>query len=83
MHNITKSGLNRGRMHVDRLKNGEAFVNFREEDEIRALRKLRRDYSATNFVFDFHGAQKHPAYGSEALAGLWEGGQTLTGEGSS
>lgn len=44
--------LNRGRMHVNRLKNGDASVHYLEGDEIRALRKLRRDYSATEFVFE-------------------------------
>jgi len=44
--------LNRGRMHVNRLKNGDASVHYLEGDEIRALRKLRRDYSATDFVFE-------------------------------
>lgn len=44
--------LNRGRIHVNRLKNGDASVHYLEGDEIRALRKLRRDYSATDFVFE-------------------------------
>lgn len=43
--------LNRGRMHVNRLKNGDPSVHYLEGDEIRALRKLRREYSATDFVF--------------------------------
>lgn len=43
--------LNRGRMHVNRLKNGEASVHYLEGDEIRALRKLRRDYIESDFVF--------------------------------
>lgn len=44
--------LNRGRMHVNRLKNGDPSMHYLEGDEIRALRKLRRDYSATEFVFE-------------------------------
>lgn len=44
--------LNRGRMHVNRLKNGDPAVHYLEGDEIRALRKLRREYPATDFVFE-------------------------------
>jgi type 1 fimbriae regulatory protein FimB/type 1 fimbriae regulatory protein FimE len=44
--------LNNGRMHVNRLKNGDASVHYLEGDEIRALRKLRRDYASTEFVFE-------------------------------
>jgi type 1 fimbriae regulatory protein FimB/type 1 fimbriae regulatory protein FimE len=44
--------LNRGRMHVNRLKNGDSSVHYLEGDENRALRKLRRDYPATDFVFE-------------------------------
>lgn len=44
--------LNKGRMHVNRLKNGDASVHYLEGDEIRALRKLRRDYASTEFVFE-------------------------------
>lgn len=43
--------LNRGRMHVNRLKNGDPSVHYLEGDEIRALRKLRRDYAESDFVF--------------------------------
>jgi len=43
--------LNRGRMHVNRLKNGDPSVHYLEGDEIRALRKLRRDYPISEFVF--------------------------------
>lgn len=43
--------LNRGRLHVNRLKNGDPSVHYLEGDEIRALRKLRRDYHQTNFIF--------------------------------
>lgn len=43
--------LNRARMHVNRLKNGEPSVHYLEGDEIRALRKLRRDYPSEEFVF--------------------------------
>jgi type 1 fimbriae regulatory protein FimB/type 1 fimbriae regulatory protein FimE len=44
--------LNRGRMHVNRLKNGDSSVHYLEGDEIRALRKLKRDYTKTDFVFE-------------------------------
>lgn len=44
--------LNRGRMHVNRLKNGDSSVHYLEGDENRALRKLRRDYPATDFVLE-------------------------------
>lgn len=44
--------LNRGRLHVNRLKNGDPSVHYLEGDEIRALRKLRNDYGATEFVFE-------------------------------
>jgi type 1 fimbriae regulatory protein FimB/type 1 fimbriae regulatory protein FimE len=44
--------LNRGRMHVNRLKNGDPSVHYLDGDEIRALRKLRRDYPETDFVFE-------------------------------
>lgn len=43
--------LTRGRMHVNRLKNGDPSVHYLEGDEIRALRKLRRDYAESEFVF--------------------------------
>lgn len=43
--------LNRARMHVNRLKNGDPSVHYLEGDEIRALRKLRRDYPVSDFVF--------------------------------
>lgn len=44
--------LNRGRMHMNRLKNGDPSVHYLEGDEIRALRKLRRDHVSTEFVFE-------------------------------
>lgn len=43
--------LDNAKMHVNRLKNGEPSVHFLEGDEIRALRKLRRAYSESAFVF--------------------------------
>lgn len=43
--------LSRARMHVNRLKNGDPSVHYLEGDEIRAFRKLRRDYPVSNFVF--------------------------------
>lgn len=44
--------FNRGRLHVNRLKNGDASIHYLEGDEIRTLRKLRRDYPQTDFVFE-------------------------------
>lgn len=43
--------LNHAKFHVNRLKNGDASVHFLEGDEIRALRKLRRSYPDSAFVF--------------------------------
>jgi type 1 fimbriae regulatory protein FimE len=41
----------RGRLHVNRLKNGDPSTHSLEGDEIRSLRKIRRDYPASDFVF--------------------------------
>ena len=43
--------LNRAKLHVNRLKNGDSSTHFLEGDEIRALRKLARDYPDSSFVF--------------------------------
>jgi len=43
--------LDKGRLHITRLKNGDPSVHFLEGDEIRALRKLRRDFEGASFVF--------------------------------
>ena len=43
--------LKRAKLHVNRLKNGDPSVHFLEGDEIRALRKLARDYPDSEFVF--------------------------------
>lgn len=43
--------LDSGKFHVNRLKNGDPSVHFLEGDEIRALRKLRREYEGSAFVF--------------------------------
>lgn len=43
--------LDNAKMHVNRLKNGDSSVHFLEGDEIRALRKLRRAYPTSAFVF--------------------------------
>ena len=40
-----------GKLHVNRLKNGDSSVHFLEGDEVRALRKLRRTYAESSFVF--------------------------------
>ncbi|MGD9682890.1 MAG: tyrosine-type recombinase/integrase [Candidatus Obscuribacterales bacterium] len=43
--------LDNAKFHVNRLKNGDASVHHLEGDEIRALRKLRRTYPDSVFVF--------------------------------
>lgn len=43
--------LKAARMHVNRLKNGIAATHPLEGDEIRALRRLQRDYPDSPFVF--------------------------------
>jgi site-specific recombinase XerD len=43
--------LQRCRFHVNRLKNGDESVHYLEGDEIRSLRKIRRDYPESDFVF--------------------------------
>lgn len=43
--------LDNAKFHVNRLKNGDPSIHFLEGDEIRALRKLRRLYQNSVFVF--------------------------------
>lgn len=43
--------LDNGKIHVNRLKNGDDSVHYLEGDEIRALRALRRQYPESPFVF--------------------------------
>ena len=43
--------LSEGRLHVHRVKNGTASVHPIRGDEMRALRKLRRDYPRDAHVF--------------------------------
>lgn len=43
--------LDKAKFHVNRLKNGDPSVHSLEGDEIRALRKLRRLYEGSSFVF--------------------------------
>jgi type 1 fimbriae regulatory protein FimB/type 1 fimbriae regulatory protein FimE len=43
--------LSRAKIHVNRLKNGDSSVHFLEGDEVRALRKIRRSYPDSAFVF--------------------------------
>lgn len=43
--------FNRARLHVNRLKNGDASVHPLEGEELRSLRKLKRDYPESDFVF--------------------------------
>ncbi|MBS2009763.1 MAG: tyrosine-type recombinase/integrase [Cyanobacteria bacterium SZAS TMP-1] len=46
-----RADLAQGKLHVNRLKNGEPSVHYLEGDEIRALRKLRRSYPESAFIF--------------------------------
>ena len=46
-----QADLAQGKLHVNRLKNGEPSVHYLEGDEIRALRKLRRSYPESPFIF--------------------------------
>ncbi|MBU6455307.1 MAG: tyrosine-type recombinase/integrase [Cyanobacteria bacterium REEB67] len=46
-----QADLAQGKLHVNRLKNGEPSVHYLEGDEIRALRKLRRSYPESVFIF--------------------------------
>lgn len=39
------------KLHVNRLKNGDASVHFVEGDELRALRQLHREYPDSPFLF--------------------------------
>lgn len=39
------------KLHVNRLKNGDSSVHVIEGDELRALRKLKRDYPDSQFLF--------------------------------
>lgn len=43
--------LDNATLHVNRLKNGNASVHFLEGEEVRLLRKLRRLYPDSAFVF--------------------------------
>ena len=43
--------LSEGRLHVHRVKNGIPSVHPIRGDEMRALRKLRRDYPTDAYVF--------------------------------
>ena len=43
--------LSEGRLHVHRVKNGIPSVHPIRGDEMRALRKLRRDYPKEAYVF--------------------------------
>ena len=55
--------LSEGRLHVHRVKNGISSVHPIRGDEMRALRKLRRDYpkDAHVFVSERGGPPAHPA----------------------
>lgn len=43
--------LDEGKLYVNRLKHGDPSIHYLEGDEIRALRKLRRQHLDTAFVF--------------------------------
>jgi integrase len=43
--------LRSGQVHINRLKNGKPSTHYLEGDEMRALRRLRRDYPDEPFIF--------------------------------
>ncbi len=43
--------LQRAKLHVNRLKNGDPSVHYLEGEELRALRQLKRDHPDSAFVF--------------------------------
>ena len=43
--------LTKGLIHINRVKNGTPSVHPLAGDEIRALRKLQRDYPSTQYLF--------------------------------
>ncbi len=43
--------LKAGRIHVNRLKNGNPATHYLEGDEMRTLRRVRREYPDSPFVF--------------------------------
>lgn len=47
--------LKRGLIHVNRLENGSESVHSLRGPELRALRRLRRDYSDSPYVFSTEG----------------------------
>jgi len=53
--------LSEGRLHVHRVKNGIASVHPIRGDEMRALRKLRRDYPKDAHVFVSERGQSVPS----------------------
>ena len=44
-------GFKAGSIHVNRLKNGKPATHYLEGDELRALRRLRREYPHSPFIF--------------------------------
>ena len=44
--------LKKGKLHVERLKNGDPSIHYLEDDELIALKQLRRDHPDSNFVFN-------------------------------
>lgn len=40
-----------GRLHINRLNNGDASVHYIESDELQALRQLQREYPDSPFLF--------------------------------
>ncbi len=43
--------LSAGQIHINRLKNGKPSTHYLEGDEMRALRRLRRNYPDGPFIF--------------------------------
>jgi type 1 fimbriae regulatory protein FimB/type 1 fimbriae regulatory protein FimE len=48
---VSQVDLSQGLIHVNRLKNGVASVHPLSGQNIRALRKLKRDYPDTQYIF--------------------------------
>ena len=68
--------LSEGRLHVHRVKNGIPSVHPIRGDEMRALRKLRRDYPREAYV---HKNARLTPRGRERIVLQVESGQTPEG----
>src|SRR5262245_65687112 len=63
--------LSEGRLHVHRVKNGISSVHPMRGDEMRALRKLRREYPKDAYVFvSERGGLAAPSVSTASSSGL-------------